>query len=125
MRRPADLETTSLGAALAAGIGSGFWSQEWVLGGADWQQQDSVFQPQVVPQLGCCRPICTSLVVANLFALANPSCYPASLCSSQKVSLIWMEWRDLCANWWYNPQQSGFEPLSSWACLCGGFHSMP
>ena len=49
MRRPADLETTSLGAAFAAGIGSGFWSQEWVLGSARQHQQDTVFQPQVVP----------------------------------------------------------------------------
>lgn len=53
VRRPADLETTSLGAALAAGIGSGFWSQEWVLGGASLQQRDTVFQPQVLSQLGC------------------------------------------------------------------------
>lgn len=28
--RPSHLETTSLGAAFAAGIGIGFWSKEWV-----------------------------------------------------------------------------------------------
>lgn len=28
VRRPAHLETTSLGAALAAGIGVGFWTEE-------------------------------------------------------------------------------------------------
>lgn len=28
--RPSHLETTSLGAALAAGIGVGFWSKDWV-----------------------------------------------------------------------------------------------
>lgn len=41
VRRPAHLETTSLGAAYAAGIGSGFWTREWVLG-ADLQQGDVI-----------------------------------------------------------------------------------
>ncbi len=31
VERPSHLETTSLGAAFAAGIGIGFWSKEWVL----------------------------------------------------------------------------------------------
>lgn len=44
--RPSHLETTSLGAAFAAGIGIGFWTKEWVFnsrqedGGSDaktWQ----------------------------------------------------------------------------------------
>ncbi|CAI5495379.1 unnamed protein product [Closterium sp. Naga37s-1] len=34
VQRPADIETTALGAALAAGIGVGLWSEEEVLGGA-------------------------------------------------------------------------------------------
>ena len=49
MERPANLETTSLGAAYAAGIGVGFWSEEWVFkeqgaaGGkaASWQPKIS------------------------------------------------------------------------------------
>ena len=50
VRRPADLETTSLGAAFAAGIGSGWWTAQWVLGGAGQQQaQDTVFRPQAWP----------------------------------------------------------------------------
>lgn len=32
VERPGHLETTSLGAAFAAGIGSGLWTKEWVLG---------------------------------------------------------------------------------------------
>lgn len=32
VRRPEHLETTSLGAAFAAGIATGFWTKEWVLG---------------------------------------------------------------------------------------------
>ena len=31
VERPSHLETTSLGAAFAAGIGSGFWTIDWVL----------------------------------------------------------------------------------------------
>ena len=31
VQRPANLETTSLGAAFAAGIGAGIWTEEWVL----------------------------------------------------------------------------------------------
>ena len=58
VRRPADLETTSLGAALAAGIGSGFWSQEWVLGGDTQQQQDTVFPPKVLTPLTLSSPSC-------------------------------------------------------------------
>ncbi|CAI5500552.1 unnamed protein product [Closterium sp. Naga37s-1] len=34
VQRPADIETTALGAALAAGIGVGLWSEDEVLGGA-------------------------------------------------------------------------------------------
>ncbi|KAK9834827.1 hypothetical protein WJX81_001779 [Elliptochloris bilobata] len=50
VRRPADLETTSLGAAFAAGIGSGFWTEEWVLGRASQKQEhDTIFEPQVGP----------------------------------------------------------------------------
>lgn len=50
VQRPANLETTSLGAAFAAGIGAGFWSREWVLR-ADQAQLDAatVFEPQVQP----------------------------------------------------------------------------
>ena len=48
VERPPNLETTSLGAAFAAGIGAGFWTREWVLG-ADQGQLDAatVFRPQV------------------------------------------------------------------------------
>lgn len=60
VERPAHLETTSLGAAFAAGIGAGVWTEDWVLqqqrcgperddhypwaGGVD---QGERFQPQV------------------------------------------------------------------------------
>ncbi len=54
VERPSHLETTSLGAAFAAGIGIGFWTKEWVLnakkGAFDSQQAGSsegkAWQPQ-------------------------------------------------------------------------------
>ncbi len=48
VRRPEHLETTCLGAAFAAGIGSGFWTEEWVLhGDACHAQASQEFRPQV------------------------------------------------------------------------------
>ena len=56
VERPSHLETTSLGAAFAAGIGVGFWSREWVLDAkADTSSREQkagssqrqVWQPQV------------------------------------------------------------------------------
>ena len=52
VERPSHLETTSLGAAFAAGIGVGFWSKEWVLDGkqgafsGDQGSQGQSWQPQ-------------------------------------------------------------------------------
>ena len=56
VRRPEHLETTSLGAAFAAGIATGFWSKEWVLGSGSEQEirgdyTDFLPQVPVVPQL--------------------------------------------------------------------------
>ena len=45
VRRPEHLETTSLGAAFAAGIATGFWTKEWVLGSASDDYTD--FLPKV------------------------------------------------------------------------------
>ena len=48
VRRPQHLETTCLGAAYAAGIGSGFWSKDWVLHSDGCHAQDSQeFHPKV------------------------------------------------------------------------------
>ncbi len=46
VRRPENLETTSLGAAFAAGIGAGFWAREWVLHQEDSGSADE-FRPKV------------------------------------------------------------------------------
>ena len=55
VERPSHLETTSLGAAFAAGIGSGFWTKEWVFSNKQDNNKDSsseakesrTWQPQV------------------------------------------------------------------------------
>ena len=56
VERPSHLETTSLGAAFAAGIGVGFWTKDWVLNaksGTSSNHKDAalsagqVWQPQV------------------------------------------------------------------------------
>jgi hypothetical protein len=47
VRRPENLETTSLGAAFAAGIGSGFWTREWVLHGDHEDHFADEFLPKV------------------------------------------------------------------------------
>ena len=53
VERPSHLETTSLGAAFAAGIGVGLWSKEWVLDAkqgafsGDQGAQGQSWQPQV------------------------------------------------------------------------------
>ena len=56
VERPSHLETTSLGAAFAAGIGVGFWSKDWVLnakadknsrGQKAGSSQSQVWEPQV------------------------------------------------------------------------------
>lgn len=55
VHRPSHLETTSLGAAFAAGIGVGFWTKDWVLNVEPEQSnnlqqvgssQSHVWQPQ-------------------------------------------------------------------------------
>lgn len=50
VRRPEHLETTSLGAAFAAGIATGFWSKEWVLGSSTEQEQRQTDHKDFLPQ---------------------------------------------------------------------------
>ncbi|CAL5229069.1 g12320 [Coccomyxa viridis] len=52
VRRPEHLETTSLGAAFAAGIATGFWTKEWVLGSTSEEKRHgdyTDFLPKVDP----------------------------------------------------------------------------
>lgn len=47
VRRPANLETTSLGAALAAGIGVGFWTTEEVFADLKHGSSGTLFEPAI------------------------------------------------------------------------------
>ena len=47
VQRPAFLETTSLGAAYAAGLAVGFWSEEWIFGDKKEQDRTKSWQPAI------------------------------------------------------------------------------
>ena len=66
VRRPEHLETTSLGAAFAAGIAMGFWSKEWVLGsGSEQQHQQQGDYTDFLPQV----PVAPQLMLSTLLLL--------------------------------------------------------
>ncbi|CAK0785078.1 hypothetical protein CVIRNUC_008284 [Coccomyxa viridis] len=73
VRRPKHLETTSLGAAFAAGIATGFWSKDWVLGsGATNQREDHTdFTPQVDRETVDRRFRCWQKAVVRSFDLED------------------------------------------------------
>ena len=89
VERPSHLETTSLGAAFAAGIGIGFWSKEWVLnakkGAFDGKQaglaEGKAWQPQLDPESNSRQYAKWKKAVAlsfDLADLAEPDQSPAS-----------------------------------------------
>ena len=43
--RPADIETTALGAAYAAGLAVGVWKEEDIFGGGEKAKTDTTFHP--------------------------------------------------------------------------------
>lgn len=43
--RPADIETTALGAAYAAGLAVGVWTQEEIFSGIDKKEKPAIFHP--------------------------------------------------------------------------------
>ena len=62
VRRPEHLETTSLGAAFAAGIAMGFWTKEWVLGSTSDERQHGEVTDFLPKVCWICRapPACQS-----------------------------------------------------------------
>jgi len=79
VERPSHLETTSLGAAFAAGIGIGFWSKEWVLnakkGAFDSKQAGSprgqTWQPNIDKDTNCSQYAKWKKAVALSYDLAD------------------------------------------------------
>lgn len=47
VQRPSHMETTSLGAALAAGIGVGFWTQEQAFTDLKQHADGALFEPKI------------------------------------------------------------------------------
>ncbi|KAK9907548.1 hypothetical protein WJX75_005787 [Coccomyxa subellipsoidea] len=72
VRRPQHLETTCLGAAYAAGIGSGFWSKDWVLHSDGCHAQDSQeFHPKADPEKIQQRFMCWKEAVKRSYNLED------------------------------------------------------
>ena len=70
--RPGDLETTALGAALAAGIGAGMWTVDQVFDGKEKKNEsDEIFQPQISSQEADSRYGKYTLAVERSFGLAS------------------------------------------------------
>jgi hypothetical protein len=78
-----------MGAAFAAGIGSGFWSKEWVLHGDEHTSQDfQDFQPKVLGQLMLSRSI--------LLGCSTPqSILHSSVCACAPMKWFW----ENCIHW--------------------------
>ena len=55
VERPDNLETTSLGAAYAAGIGAGIWTHDWVMQQRVTAQHGAKLRRTFLPQV-CLRP---------------------------------------------------------------------
>lgn len=71
VRRPAHLETTSLGAALAAGIGVGFWTEQQALVGMRGHAGDALFEPKVSAAVADRRHAKWKKAVERALALAD------------------------------------------------------
>ena len=51
MVRPADIETTALGAAYAAGLAVGVWTEEEIFASGEKSKSDTTFRPQLNEEL--------------------------------------------------------------------------
>ncbi|KAL4421980.1 hypothetical protein ABPG77_011003 [Micractinium sp. CCAP 211/92] len=71
VRRPAHLETTSLGAALAAGIGMGMLTAEQAFTDLKHNTGGTLFQPRITPAAASRRHAKWKLAVERSFALAE------------------------------------------------------
>ena len=72
VHRPPDLETTSRGAAYAAGIGCGMWTEEWVMTNEpEADGTPATFQPQVSQENADRRYACWKIAVQHSFGLES------------------------------------------------------
>lgn len=72
MVRPADTETTALGAAYAAGLAIGLWTEEQVFAG-EHKEKTTIFRPKLDEAVRKQRSECWFKAVSRTFDLADLS----------------------------------------------------
>lgn len=71
MIRPADIETTALGAAYAAGLGVGIWKEEDILGSNEKAKTSTTFHPKLDEPTRKKKVECWCKAVERTFGLAE------------------------------------------------------
>ena len=71
MLRPADIETTALGAAYAAGLAVGVWTEETIFASSEANSKVTMFYPRTSEEERESRYKSWNLAVERSFGLAN------------------------------------------------------
>ncbi|KAL0425120.1 UNVERIFIED_CONTAM: Glycerol kinase [Sesamum radiatum] len=71
--RPADIETTALGAAYAAGLAVGVWTEDQIFSSGEKMEKDTVFRPAIDEQLRKQKVESWCKAVTRTFDLADLS----------------------------------------------------
>lgn len=73
MVRPADIETTALGAAYAAGLAVGVWTEEQIFSSGEKMKKDTTFRPVIEEQVRKKKVESWCKAVSRTFDLADLS----------------------------------------------------
>lgn len=71
--RPADIETTALGAAYAAGLAVGIWTEEEIFSSGEKMKEATIFQPVLEEELRKKKVESWCKAVSRTFDLADLS----------------------------------------------------
>lgn len=71
--RPADIETTALGAAYAAGLAVGVWTEEQIFSPGEKMKKDTTFRPVIEEQVRKKKVESWCKAVSRTFDLADLS----------------------------------------------------
>lgn len=71
--RPADIETTALGAAYAAGLAVGVWTEEQIFSSGEKVKKDTTFRPVMEEGVRKKKVECWCKAVSRTFDLADLS----------------------------------------------------
>lgn len=69
--RPADIETTALGAAYAAGLAVGVWTENEIFSSGERQEKPTIFQPVLAEELRKKKNESWCKAVSRTFDLAD------------------------------------------------------